>query len=203
MSRPSSGGKVKGAEPESLDARRRPTDPELFVALARGDLGPLGVLFDRYHEDVRQLLLRAAPGASDVDDLVQETFLTAARAAESYDGRPSARPFLIGVAAQLLRRRRRTFARFRALVDAFGSAPVATAPKSPEEATGGEQEAALVRSALERLSDDKRLVLVMVEWEGMSGPEVAKILDVPVGTVWRRLSEARTELRRVLERRMR
>src|SRR5690349_6772097 len=97
-----------------------PSDAELFAAIASGDLAPLGVLFDRYHEDVRQFLLRSASSSGDVDDLVQETFLTASRAAVSYDGRASARPFLIGVAAQLLRRRRRTFARLRAMLQSFG-----------------------------------------------------------------------------------
>ena len=57
------------------------SDAALFEAIARGDLGPLGALFDRHHEGVRQFLLRAAPNAADVDDIVQETFLTAARAA--------------------------------------------------------------------------------------------------------------------------
>jgi RNA polymerase sigma-70 factor (ECF subfamily) len=40
----------------------------------------------------------------------------------------------------------------------------------------------------------------MVEWNGMSGVEAAKILGIPVGTVWRRLHEARAEIRRMLER---
>src|SRR5258708_6376709 len=78
-------------------AGRQETDSQLFASIAAGDLGPLGVLFDRYHEDVHQFVIRAAPHAEDLDDLVQETFLTAARAATAYDGRASARPFLIGV----------------------------------------------------------------------------------------------------------
>jgi RNA polymerase sigma factor (sigma-70 family) len=175
------------------------TDAALFSAIALGDLGPLGVLFDRHHEYVRQFVLRAAPSAADADDLVQETFLTAARAAASFDGRPSARPFLIGVAVQLVRRRRRTFARLHAILDAFGAAP-APSPRTPEESTSLAEEEELLRAAVARLSDERRLVLVMVEWNGMSGVEVARILDTPVGTVWRRLHEARAELRSAVER---
>src|SRR5439155_19451183 len=102
---------------------RDASDAMLLQAIAAGDLGPLGVLFDRHHESVRQLLLRTAPNASDVDDLVQETFLTAARAAASFDGREPARPFLLGVAVQLLRRRRRTFGRLRNMLESLGVAP--------------------------------------------------------------------------------
>ncbi len=173
-------------------------DPALFRAIAEGDLGPLGVLFDRYHEDVRQFLLRAAPQA-DAADLVQETFLAAARAASSYDGRENARPFLIGVAAQLLRRRRRTLARLRNLVEAVGRAPEAPST-SPEQALLAHEDHALVRAAVAKLSDDRRLALVMVEFQGMSGPEAAAALEVPVGTVWRWLHEARTEVGRTLSR---
>ncbi len=62
------------------------------------------------------------------------------------------------------------------------------------------EDEARIRSAIARLADERRLVLVMVEWNGMSGVEVARLLGTPVGTVWRRLHEARAELRRVLER---
>jgi RNA polymerase sigma-70 factor (ECF subfamily) len=57
-----------------------------------------------------------------------------------------------------------------------------------------------LRAAIARLPEDQRLVLVMVEYQGMSGVEVAKALDKPAGTVWRWLHEARAELRRTLER---
>ncbi|MDC0741600.1 RNA polymerase sigma factor [Polyangium mundeleinium] len=175
------------------------SDAELLLAIAEGELGPLGILFDRYHEPLRQFLLRAAPNVADVDDLVQETFLTATRAAASFDGRASALPFLMGIATQLLRRRKRTFARLRALYDAFCAAPTASRP-SPEERVNQAQEEALLQAAIARLSDERRIVLVMVEYNGMSGPEVAQILGTPVGTVWRRLHEARAELRRTLQR---
>jgi RNA polymerase sigma factor (sigma-70 family) len=183
-------------KPQALPTPSKPivSDPELFSAIAAGDLGPLGVLFDRYHEDVRQFLMRSAQRSADVDDLVQETFLTAARAAGSYDGRELAKPFLIGVAAQLLRRRRRTFARLRAMLDSFGGAPKAHV-STPEESASTSEEGCGLHAALERLSDDRRIVLVMVEWNGMSGVEVARALGVPVGTVWRRLHEARAELK--------
>jgi RNA polymerase sigma-70 factor (ECF subfamily) len=176
----------------------RPSDPELLAAVAAGELGALGVLFDRYHEDVRQFLLRTAH-AADVDDLVQETFLTTARAAGSYDGRDLARPFLIGVAAQLLRRRRRTLARLRNLLTTFGEAPQSPAPDPADALLAAESDAA-VRAAVERLPEDQRIALVMVEWNGMSGVEAARALGVPPGTLWRWLHDARAEVRRRLSR---
>jgi RNA polymerase sigma factor (sigma-70 family) len=188
----------------TLNARQAPrvstmNDAALFEAMARGDLGSLGVLFDRHHEALRQFVLRAAPNSADVDDIVQETFLTATNAAGSFDGRTSGLPFLIGISVQLIRRRKRTFARIRALYDAFAVAPMAPKP-TPEDRLHQAQEEASLQAAITRLSEERRLVLVMVEYNGMTGVEVAGILGIPVGTIWRRLHEARAELRQALER---
>lgn len=175
------------------------SDAALFEAMAQGDLSSLGVLFDRHHEPLRQFLLRVTPNAADVDDVVQETFLTATNAAGSFDGRASALPFLIGISVQLIRRRKRTFARLRALYDAFAAAPMTPKP-SPEDRLHQAQEEERLRAAIGHLSEEKRLVLVMVEYNGLTGVEVAGILGIPVGTIWRRLHEARAELRQALER---
>lgn len=177
------------------------SDAALLRAVADGDLASLGALFDRHHDAVLQFLRRAAPNAADVDDLAQETFLTAARIASSFDGRASARPFLVGIAAQLLRRRRRSFSRLRAFCEKLGRHDAPPPQPDPEASVCLAEESALLREAIARLSDDRRMVLVMVEYSGLSGPEVARALDVPVGTIWRRLHEARTELREALSRR--
>jgi RNA polymerase sigma-70 factor, ECF subfamily len=174
-------------------------DAELLRAIAEGDLGSLGVLFDRHHESVRQFLLRVAPASGDIDDLVQETFLTVTRAAGSYDGRACARAFLIGIAAQLLRRRHRSVGRYRGLLQRFGLvAP--TPPRTPEQSTMIAEHCSCLHEAIDRLSEELRLALVLVEWGGMTGPEVAESLGIPVGTVWRRLHDARSELRSALAR---
>ena len=81
-------------------------DPEIMQRLGAGELGALGELYDRYQHPVRRYLARATSGAEDVDDLVHGTFLTAAKSAVRYDGSASCRPWLIGIATRLLRRRR-------------------------------------------------------------------------------------------------
>ncbi|MFT3773361.1 MAG: RNA polymerase sigma factor [Minicystis sp.] len=188
------------AEPRSI--RTAADDATLLRAVARGDLGSLGVLFDRHHEAVRQFVRRASTSNADVDDVVQETFLTAARVAASFDGRTSALPFLLGIATRLRWRRRRSFARLRALCDAFSNLP-APPPLDPEATVSLAEEGSLLRDAIARLSDDQRSVLVMFEYSGLSGIEIAQALEIPVGTVWRRLHEARAELRTALARRAR
>ena len=95
------------------------SDPELMQQLATGQLGALGELYDCYQAPLRSFIARATGDAYDVDDLVHAAFLAAAQGAQRYDGRPSCRPWLIGIAAQLLRRRRRAVGRFAAVLTAF------------------------------------------------------------------------------------
>lgn len=179
----------------AAQSRNAPTasDAELIEQLTRGQLGALGELYDRYQAPLHRFVARVTRDADDVDDLVQATFLAAAKSADRYDGRASCRPWLIGIAAQLVRRRRRTFARLVAVLSAFGNTqPSASDPRPTLQARGD------VERALAQLSEPKRLTVLMAEVEGLSCAEVAEALGVPIGTVWTRLHAARRELRRAL-----
>jgi RNA polymerase sigma-70 factor (ECF subfamily) len=187
---------TKRAERPVLRERER-DDPELMRAVAAGDLGALGVLYDRYHETTREFLSRAAPNPADAEDLVQETFLTLLQAAASYDGRPRAAGFIIGVAVQLLRRRRRFLGRWAEILWEVQDLYVA-AVATPEDNARATEDLAAVDRALSRMSEAKRIVYLMVEREGLSGEEVAAALGVPIGTVWTRLHHARAALQRAL-----
>jgi RNA polymerase sigma-70 factor (ECF subfamily) len=162
--------------------------------LAAGQLGALGELYDRHQAALRSFIGRATGDAHDVDDLVHATFLAAAHSAERYDGRASCRPWLIGIAAQLLRRRRRAVGRFVAVLTALqGTLQPASDPRPALQARSD------VERALAGLSEPKRITLLMAEVEGLSCDEIARALEIPVGTVWTRLHAARRELRRAVD----
>ncbi len=168
-------------------------DPDLLARIAQGELGALGVLYDRYERDVRRVVARLASSSADIDDVVQNTFLEVLRAAAGYDGRPNARPWLIGLGVTQIRRDRRSVSRLAARLAAWAREP-ASPPTSPEESAVTSARAARLRRAFEALSTKKREVVVLVTLEGLSGEEVARVLDVPVATVWTRLHHARKEL---------
>jgi RNA polymerase sigma-70 factor, ECF subfamily len=170
------------------------TDPELMRQLAAGQIGALGELYDRHHAALRSFIGRATRDAHDVDDLVHATFLAVAKSAERYDGRSSCRPWLIGTAAHLLRRRQRASGRFVEILRALrGSLQPARDPCPALQARTD------VERALAGLSEPKRTALLLAEVEGLSCDEIARALDIPVGTVWTRLHAARRELRRAIE----
>jgi RNA polymerase sigma-70 factor (ECF subfamily) len=162
--------------------------------LARSETGALGELYDRYSHPIRGFLTRATAGAHDVDDLVHATFLAAAESAGRYDGRASCRPWLIGIAAQLLRRRQQALGRFFAFLSSFGGTRVKDADPRPALQARTDVERALLG-----LTEPKRITFLMAEVEGLTCPEIATALRIPIGTVWTRLHAARRELRRALE----
>jgi RNA polymerase sigma factor (sigma-70 family) len=184
--------------PRAPAPRAEENDADLVRRVAEGDLSPLGVLYDRHHESLRQFVARATDRGGDTDDITHEAFLTLARIAGKYDGRASARPFLLGIAAQLVRRRRRGLMRWaQALASLAGAAPDQRV-RTPEDAASTREELRRFDEALARLTEEKRLVFLLVEREGLSGDEVARALEIPVNTVWTRLHHARNDLRKAL-----
>jgi RNA polymerase sigma-70 factor (ECF subfamily) len=183
----------RNARAPTGDAASDTSDPELIRRLASGELGALGALYDRYQAPLRRFIARSTSNGEDVDDLVHATFLAAAQSAERYDGRACCRPWLVGIAVQLLKRRHQKIGRFFAVLSKLrGSAEACRDPRAALQARTD------VERALAQLSQAKRLTVLMAEVEGMSCAEIAAALGVPIGTVWTRLHAARRELRQTL-----
>jgi RNA polymerase sigma factor (sigma-70 family) len=177
------------AERDAADA----SDASILRRLAGGESGALGALYDRHQPRVRRFVARATSNAEDVDDLVHVTFLTAAKIAGRYDGRLSCHPWLIGIAAQLVRRRHRAVRRLFDVVSSLARGPSAIADPAPALLARRD-----VQRALSRLSPAKRIAIVMAEVEGLTCAEISEALRIPIGTVWTRLHAARRDLRRLL-----
>lgn len=182
----------------SVLAAARPgiLDAELLSNVAAGDLSALGILFDRHAADVRRFIGRLGVGLGELDDLTQGTFLLAIDVAGGFRGEASARAWLLGLAANLVRRRRRSVARLTARLAAWARERTTDPPAiTPERSCASREQLETARRALERLSPKKREIFVMVVLEGVSAADAARALDIPVGTVFTRLHHARREIR--------
>ncbi|MBI5525823.1 MAG: RNA polymerase sigma factor [Deltaproteobacteria bacterium] len=176
-----------------------PGDDALVASCAAGRAAALGTLFDRHHAMVHRVLSRL-PGADagDVEDLVQQTFIEVHRSARRFDGRSAVRTWIVSIAINVVRHHVRSEARRRALENAAVQASAALTPERPDDAERVHLADRLWKG-MAKLSQDRWAAFVLCDLEGMSGVEAAEALDVPEGTVWRRLHEARNKLRETLK----
>ncbi|MEU6843583.1 RNA polymerase sigma factor [Streptomyces sp. NPDC046716] len=177
-------------ESDARAIERSREEPEQFAAL-----------FDRYADAVHHYAARRL-GPEAAEDLTAETFTTAFKQRHRYDPDRSgdARPWLFGIATNLVGRHRRAEARrFKALSrlpePVQHEEPVADRAVSRAGAHGLRRELA---AALAALPARQRDVVLLVAWTDLSYEEAAEALGVPVGTIRSRLSRARSALREAL-----
>lgn len=173
-------------------------DDALLARVGGGDVGALGAAFERWHRDVYAFLARLRGTRLELDDLVQATFLQLADAARNRRPEVAARGFVLGVALQCARReRRRVFRRLRLwhAREAELAELESTPSPDPERDVASREDLARAARALAALPAAQRETLLLVELEGLRGEEAARVLGVPVNTVWTRLHHARAALR--------
>jgi RNA polymerase sigma factor (sigma-70 family) len=156
-------------------------------------------VFDRHYAEIHGFVARRlGPGLAD--DLASETFLIAFDRRRRFDMRQaSARPWLYGIAANLVARHRRSeLRRYRALARADRPATV----DGHAELVAGRLDASAQRgrlaSALLEIAERDREVLLLVAWGQLSCEEAARALGIPAGTTRSRLHRARSRTRAAL-----
>jgi RNA polymerase sigma factor (sigma-70 family) len=157
------------------------------------------VLFDRHAPHIHRYLARRAD-RQVADDLVAETFLTAFAKRDRYDlGHADARPWLYGIATNLVGQHRRDQARQYRISQAAAADPEVPghADRVAADVTARATRP-LLDAALAALSAGDRDVLLLIAYEQLTYQEVSRALAIPVGTVQSRLHRARTKVRQVL-----
>jgi RNA polymerase sigma factor (sigma-70 family) len=167
-------------------------DDAEIIRRSRRDPGLFAAVFDRHAAALHRYVTRRL-GESLADDIVAETFLAAFKRRARYDpGRADARPWLYGIAANLIGRHRRTEVRAYLALARTGVDEVAESyadrVESRVSASAAHRDLA---AALAELSADDREVLLMIAWAQLSYEETAQALGIPIGTVRSRLHRAR------------
>ena len=174
-----------------------PDEPALVRAAQKGDAAAFTEIVRRYQRAVYRVAYGLTRNAADADDLAQETFVRAWRALDRFRPDEPLYPWLSRIAINLSyslfrRRKRRPETSIEPLIEAGRQW---AGPEDPErDVTERERDAKIAESFAE-LKEDHRAVLVLRVVEGLSYEEIARTLNVPVGTVMSRLSRARSELR--------
>lgn len=174
-------------------------DAELVERMAEGDRDALGALFDRHHGALYGFLARASDASdSEVEDLVQTTFLEAFRSAGRFRGSSAPRTWLFAIGGNIARMHRRATRRRARAMQRLADLPERSA--AGLDARLADQRAlARVEAALGELPHDVRVAYVMCVIEHVPSDDAARALGVARGTIWRRVHEARQALRAAVE----
>lgn len=160
-------------------------------------------VFRAHCDDVYRMVGRLlGPGAStaDIEDLTQLVFIAVQRSLPNFRGESKLSTWIYGVATRVVMSQLRGWRRNRRLIGALEALPPDSYDDNPERSFAHREELIAVWRCLLKIKPKKRVVYVMHEIEGLSGPEIAEILSIPVATVWTRLHHARRELLSSLER---
>jgi RNA polymerase sigma-70 factor (ECF subfamily) len=180
------------------------TDGELLAAARQGDAAALEALLVRYQPHLYRFGLRMCGNQEDAGDVAQESLISMARSVRDFRGDSSVSSWLYTIARRfcIKKRRRGKFAPAREeSLDAPGidaAQRLADPAPNPEQtATNRELHRALTR-AIDGLEPAQREVLVLRDIEGLSAPEVARVLGISVDAVKSRLHRARVAVREAL-----
>ena len=171
-------------------------DAGLLRRIGQGDQDAMASFYREHGRVVFAQVLLVTGDRVLAEEIVQDTMLAVWRGAGSFRGESSVRSWVIAIARRQTRDRLRG-RRLRVVDDAFLADQPGSGP-GPEVTALDRAELAEVRGAIRDLAPAHREVLGLAFGSGLSLPEVAGVLEIPVGTVKSRLTAARTALNRVL-----
>jgi len=174
-------------------------DSDLEERLRRGDPRAFEDLVIAYQHRVFGVALRMLRNRSEAEEIAQEVFLRVHRAVEDFRGEAKLSTWLYAITSRLCLNRLGSGERRMAREgeESLERLRADTDPAAHVERV--ELEAALQR-AITELPEERRIVVVLRDFEGLSYEEIAAALDLPLGTVRSRLHRARTDLKEKLER---
>jgi RNA polymerase sigma-70 factor (ECF subfamily) len=156
-------------------------DLALSRRAARGDSAAFATLVEKYERPLRSFLARAV-GPDHADDIAQDAFIKAWRAAHQYDGRARYSTWLTRIA-------------WRCRLDRLRK----ERPAEPQEEVVEAGNSLEVEDMLARLSESERAALVLCEGHGWTHAEAAELLAIPLGTLKSTVARAKTKCRQMWE----
>lgn len=148
-------------------------------------------VFEAEFDYVARSLRRLGVRPSDVEDMTQEVFSAVHTHFDKYDPSRAIRPWLFAFAARVASNYRRLKRHQHEML----GVPIEPASANPDAETDAlkKQDRELVLAALDALDFDRRQLVIMHDVDGMTVPEIAEALKIPVNTAYSRLRVARQQ----------
>jgi RNA polymerase sigma-70 factor (ECF subfamily) len=132
-------------------------------------------------------------------ELVQSTFLASVKTRDQVPDGVRFKAYLLGIARKQLLMHIRTRSR-KPATDPFVQEPIASSSIGPTRVVAARAEARLLLAAMRTLDEPMQAIVELFYWDDLTTREISEVLDIPVGTIKVRLSQARQLLReRILE----
>jgi RNA polymerase sigma-70 factor (ECF subfamily) len=176
-------------------------DPELLAKCRAGDPEAIETLVNEHQARLYRLCLSILDSPDDAQDAVQETFIAAIRALPKYRGDAALQTWLYSIAVNACRGQLRQQKRRGKYEGPEEDAEMTTDRKpSPEGSVIARQHADAIWQAVSSLDEKHRLPVILRYYHELSTEEIARVLNINLGTVHSRLSNARTRLTGELKR---
>jgi RNA polymerase sigma-70 factor (ECF subfamily) len=172
-------------------------DGELVRVIVGGNHEGYEVLTRRYQNRLFKSILRQVGCVVAAEEIVQDAFVRAFLALDSFQKRSSFYTWLYRIALNASRsdfRRNKKMQPLESIGQNFDQLTV-DRQDMPSESIERDEERKHVREAMQRLDESYRTILILREFEGFDYRAIAEVLDIKVGTVRSRLSRARQQLR--------
>jgi RNA polymerase sigma-70 factor, ECF subfamily len=177
-----------------LSPLTRVTDEALMRAVRDGDLGSLGMLFERHHVALFDFLSRMTGDRTAAEDLTQEVFVRMLKYRRTFRNEGRFETWMFHIA----RHARADYFRRRAAVELNDEGiDAATDAPGPAHLVERDEQTALLRRALLQLREDRRELIILARYRGMKHEAIAELLGVDAGTVKVRIHRALKELREI------
>ncbi len=177
---------------EPLPARGRSAEPDPDVEFR--------AIYDSAVFYVVKTLRRLGVHERDLEDVAHDVFVTLHRRLSTYDRTRPLRPWVYGFALRVASAYRRSSRATRETMD-DGVDEVDPRP-TPDEAVDKGRDRRIVIDILNELDLDRRAIFVMHDLDGLTMPEIAEALEIPLNTAYSRLRLARAEFTTKARRRM-
>jgi RNA polymerase sigma-70 factor (ECF subfamily) len=168
----------------------------LLARMAQGSQTALRAFYDSHHKRIYAFALKRLREPAEAAEVLNEVMLHVWRRAGTFEGRSKVSTWVLGIANHkvldcLRRRGTRTLEELDDnLLDANADCT---------KALSAAQDAILVKRCMENLSDVHRQVMHLAFFEDLPYPEIAQIVDAPVGTIKTRVFHAKRLLQECLE----
>jgi RNA polymerase sigma-70 factor (ECF subfamily) len=174
--------------------------PGLLDGLRRGDGRAFEELVIRYQHRVFGVAFRMLGNAAEAEDVAQEAFLRAYRGIAEFRGDSALATWLYAIVSRLALNRLGAGERRVIRQGEEALAFVADGQSGPAAAAEQSELQGALHRAIAELPDERRAAIVLRDIEGLSYEEIARALELPVGTVRSRIHRARMDLKAKLER---